>query len=173
MFPVSHSLYYSFCFLLNGWVIELAALKFSREEGHRTSALAERVAARAISDASVSTSNGIRGRLLREPASRASISHQLYICESQIDHINKERSKTNYYFHNTEVQWHTNKRLSVSLYRKCTNTDHYLNAQSHHLNSIKDSVIFFLFNRAKSITSDSQDLNTERDRITRVIEANE
>ena len=47
------------------------------------------------------------------------------------------------------------------MYRKPIHTDQYLTAQSHYLNSIKESGIFCLFNRAKSITSDPKKRNKE------------
>ena len=75
-------------------------------------------------------------------------------------------------FLDTEVERKSNNCLSVSVYRKPTHTDQYLNAESHHLKSVKDSVIFSLFMRAKSITSDPQNLQKEYDRITGVLKAN-
>ena len=76
-------------------------------------------------------------------------------------------------FLDTEVQRKADKSLSVSVYRKPTHTDQYLNAGSHHLDSVKNSVVSSLFNRAKSITSGLEDLDREYKRISSVLQANE
>ena len=76
-------------------------------------------------------------------------------------------------FLDTEVQRKADKSLSVSVYRKPTHTDQYLNAGSHHLDSVKNSVVSSLFNRAKAITSDLEDLDKEYKRISSVLKANE
>ena len=52
-------------------------------------------------------------------------------------------------------------------------TDQYLDAQWHPLNSSKDSMIFSLSNTAKSITSDTDNLNKEYDRNISALEAKE
>ncbi len=76
-------------------------------------------------------------------------------------------------FLDTEIKRNPNKSLSVAVYRKPTHTDQYLNANFHHLDSVNNSVIPSLFYRAKSITSNLDNLDNYLKRISNVVEANE
>ena len=65
-----------------------------------------------------------------------------------------------------------NGKISVSVYRKLTHTDQYLNFRSHHQPSSKNSAICALFTRAERIISNTNDLKKENDRIFNVLNAN-
>ena len=62
--------------------------------------------------------------------------------------------------------------ISVSVYRKPTHTDQYLNFNSNHPTSTKEAVISALLRRANDIVSDPKDLDEEKDRITNVLTSN-
>ncbi|XP_013411770.1 uncharacterized protein LOC106174656 [Lingula anatina] len=56
-------------------------------------------------------------------------------------------------------------RIKTTVYRKATNTDHYLQWSSHHPTSQKLSVPASLFHRCETVISDTEDKQTERKKI--------
>ena len=63
-------------------------------------------------------------------------------------------------------------RISTSVYRKPTYTDHYLHFSSHHPQSHKQSVVCTLFSRAVSLSSSSLVRSTEEVHISEALEDN-
>ena len=61
--------------------------------------------------------------------------------------------------------------LSTAVYRKPTNTNQYLQWDSHHAISAKYSVISTLFHRAKEVCSTKQHLEEEQDHIKQALTA--
>jgi hypothetical protein len=59
--------------------------------------------------------------------------------------------------------------LKITIYRKPTHTDQYLDFNSHHPNEHKLSVVRTLFGRAKSIISEEQDLNLEMQHVSQAL----
>ena len=72
----------------------------------------------------------------------------------------------------TLIKRNADKSLSISVYRKPTHTDQYLNFQSNHQDSAKESVISSLLSRADNIVSKEEDKNTEKQRVISVLHAN-
>ena len=85
--------------------------------------------------------------------------------------IEKEKD-SNLAFLDTLVHKNEDKSLSVKVYRKPTHTDQYLNFESNHSRSVKESVVSSLFTRARNIVSNSDDLRTENERIIDVLACN-
>ena len=75
-------------------------------------------------------------------------------------------------FLDTCVKRNNDGKISVTVYRKPTHTDQYLNFRSHHQPSSKNSVISALFTRAERIISNTDDLEKENQRIFNVLKAN-
>ena len=63
-------------------------------------------------------------------------------------------------------------RISTSVYRKPTHTDHYLHFSSHHPQSHKQSVLRTLFSRAASLSSSSLVRSTEEVHISEALQDN-
>ena len=63
----------------------------------------------------------------------------------------------------------TDGSLKITIYRKPTHTDQYLDFNSHHPNEHKLSVVRTLFGRAKSIISEEQDLNYEMQHVSQAL----
>lgn len=62
--------------------------------------------------------------------------------------------------------------LTVSGYRKATNTDHYLDFKSHHHLQRKHSVICILMDCAKNIPSTKEELTREAKRVAKALTTN-
>jgi hypothetical protein len=62
--------------------------------------------------------------------------------------------------------------LKTEVYRKKTHTGRYLNYKSNHCESVKESVAYSLFDRAKSVCSDKVTLDTELNKITQELQNN-
>ena len=71
------------------------------------------------------------------------------------------------HLHRTE-----NSKLTVSVYRKKTHTDKYLNFDSHHPVHVKKGVVKCLYNRAKKVTTSSRDLGKEERHLNQVLLSN-
>ncbi|XP_057298092.1 uncharacterized protein LOC130629018 [Hydractinia symbiolongicarpus] len=65
-----------------------------------------------------------------------------------------------------------NGSISVSVYRKPTHTDQYLNVELRHQKSCKESVISALLNRANSVVSDKQERKIEIRRVRNALIGN-
>ena len=61
--------------------------------------------------------------------------------------------------------------LDVTVYRKPTHTDRYLNFQSHHPSHVKRGLVRCLYDRARSVTNSEDNLQKE-DHIARVLKQN-
>ena len=75
-------------------------------------------------------------------------------------------------FLDTLIKRNADKSISVSVYRKPTHTDQYLNFQSNHQDSAKESVISSLLSRAENIVSNEDDKIAEKQRVISVLHAN-
>ena len=75
-------------------------------------------------------------------------------------------------FLDTLVTRNDNGNLSVSVYRKPTHTDQYLNFESNHQMSCKESVVSSLINRANDVISNIDDRNKEMQHIDSVLKEN-
>ena len=62
--------------------------------------------------------------------------------------------------------------ISVLVHGKPTHTDQYLHYNSHYQTICKESVVYFLFNRAYSIITNKDDLHKENARIKQVLQEN-
>ena len=62
--------------------------------------------------------------------------------------------------------------LGVTVYRKHTHTDHYLDFQSHHPHHVKRGLIRCLYDRAKNNTNSQDNLTQEEHPITMVLKQN-
>ena len=62
--------------------------------------------------------------------------------------------------------------LDVTVYRKPTHTDRYLNFQSHHPSHVKRGLVRCLYDRARSVTNSEDNLQKEEDHIARVLKQN-
>ncbi|XP_057298142.1 uncharacterized protein LOC130629062 [Hydractinia symbiolongicarpus] len=65
-----------------------------------------------------------------------------------------------------------NGSISVSVYRKPTHNDQYLNFESNHQKSCKESVISSLLNRANSVVSEKQERKEEFRHVRNALIAN-
>ena len=65
-----------------------------------------------------------------------------------------------------------NSELSVSVHRKPTHTDQYLNYEYNHQRSCKEIVITSLLNRAINVVSREEDRKEEMKHITKALIAN-
>ena len=82
--------------------------------------------------------------------------HNINRLHPQTQFTKEEEKDSILSFLNTLVQCNPDKTTSVKVYRKRTNTSHYLNYQnytSHHSTPAKQSVITALFDRADNIVS--------------------
>ena len=59
--------------------------------------------------------------------------------------------------------------VSITVYRKQTHTDKYLDFRSHHPANHKVAVVKTLFSRAEVVCSSALERNRERKRLNRVI----
>lgn len=76
-------------------------------------------------------------------------------------------------FLDTLVKRNNDRSLSITVYRKPTHTDQYLNFHSNHQLSAKESVVSALFTRADNIVSNDEDLRNENVRIVNALTAND
>ena len=68
-------------------------------------------------------------------------------------------------FLDTLITKKPNGSIKVSVYRKATHTDQYLDFQSHHLLGHKISVVRTLMHRAETTVTEPSDLAVEKDHI--------
>ena len=61
--------------------------------------------------------------------------------------------------------------LDISVYRKPTHTDRYLNFSSHHPRHVKEGIVSCLFHRARNI-SQRENIQVEEDHLRGVLEGN-
>ena len=66
-----------------------------------------------------------------------------------------------------------NGELDISVYRKPTHTDRYLNYSSHHPEHVKRGMVQCLFNRAEKLTKHSENLTIEQKHLTQVLKKND
>ena len=62
--------------------------------------------------------------------------------------------------------------IAVSVYRKATNTDTYLDFKSHHHPQHKHSVVCTLMNRVKNIPSTEEEVSRKTKRVAKALAAN-
>ena len=62
--------------------------------------------------------------------------------------------------------------ITVSVFRKATNTDHYLDFKSHHHPQHKHSVVRTLTDRAKNIPSSKEEASRKTRRVAKALAAN-
>ena len=62
--------------------------------------------------------------------------------------------------------------LDVTVYRKPTHTDRYLDFRSHHPSHVKRGLVRCLYDRARSITTKQEDLQKEECHLTEVLRQN-
>ena len=72
-------------------------------------------------------------------------------------------------FLDTTVKPEVNGSLSITVYRKPTHTDQYLQWDSHHNLSAKFSVINTLSHRAKTVCSNPELLKQEKDHLRKAL----
>ena len=62
--------------------------------------------------------------------------------------------------------------LDVTVYRKPTHTDRYLDFRSHHPSHVKRGLVKCLYDRARSITTRQDNLEKEECHLTKVLKEN-
>ena len=62
--------------------------------------------------------------------------------------------------------------IDITVYRKPTHTDRYLDFRSHHPSHVKRGLVRYLQHRIDSITSREEDQKSETDRLRRVLRRN-
>ena len=75
-------------------------------------------------------------------------------------------------FLDTRTTRQENGSITVSVYRKATNTDRYLDFKSHHHPQHKHSVVRTLMDRAKNIPSTQEEVSRETKRVVEALAAN-
>ena len=63
--------------------------------------------------------------------------------------------------------------LEVSIHKKPTHTDRYLNFRSHHPAQVKRGIVKCLFDRARRLISDERNLRNEEDYLEEVFKGND
>ena len=63
--------------------------------------------------------------------------------------------------------------LEVSIHKKPTHTDRYLNFRSHHPAQVKRGIVKCLFDRARRLISDERNLRNEEDYLEEVFNGND
>ena len=63
--------------------------------------------------------------------------------------------------------------LEVSIHRKPTHTDRYLNFRSHHPAQVKRGIVKCLFDRARRLISDERNLRKKEDYLEEVFRGND
>ena len=82
-----------------------------------------------------------------------------------------EESNEELAFLDTLLKWN-NEEISVLVYTQHTHTDQYLHYCSQHKTSCKESAVSSLFNRAYSIITNKDNLQTENTRIKQALKEN-
>ena len=75
-------------------------------------------------------------------------------------------------FLDTLLQRRDDGSLDVTVYRKPTHTDRYLDFHSHHPPQVKRGLVKCLFDRARTITTGQNNLQKEEHHLTRVLRQN-
>ena len=75
-------------------------------------------------------------------------------------------------FLDTKTTGQDNGSIIVSVYRKATHTDHYLDFKSHHDPQHKHSVVHTLMDHAKNIPSTEEEALRETNRVTEALTGN-
>ena len=75
-------------------------------------------------------------------------------------------------FLDTLLQRRDDGSLDVTVYRKPTHTDRYLDFHSHHPPQVKRGLVKCLFDRARTITTGQNNLRKEEHHLTRVLRQN-
>ena len=75
-------------------------------------------------------------------------------------------------FLDTKTTRQTDGSISVSVYRKATHTDRYLDFNSHHHTQHKHSVARTLLDRARNIPSSTEETSAEIKHVTQALSAN-
>ena len=75
-------------------------------------------------------------------------------------------------FLDTLLQRRDDGSLDVTVYRKPTHTDRYLDFQSHHPSHVKRGLVRCLYDRARSITTRQDNLKKEECHLTEVLKQN-
>ena len=75
-------------------------------------------------------------------------------------------------FLGTLLQRRDDGSLDVTVYRKPTHTDRYLDFQSHHPSHVKRGLFRCLYDRARSITTRQVNLQTEECHLSKVLKQN-
>ena len=99
--------------------------------------------------------------------------------EGLLDHLNSVRSSIQLTlevekdgmlpFLDTLLQKKEDGSLDVTVYRKPTHTNHYLNFQSHHPPHVKRGLVRCLHDRARGITSTQDNLQKEEHHLSKVL----
>ena len=97
---------------------------------------------------------------------------------SLLDHLNKERhtikftmekESRNLPFLDTLLERREDRRLDISVYRKPTHTDRYLQYSSHHPTHVRRGVASCLFHRARMIAA-GDNIRREQEHLWNVLE---
>lgn len=75
-------------------------------------------------------------------------------------------------FLDTKTKRQEDGSIAVSVYRKATHTDRYLDFDSHHQTQHKRSVVRTLMERAKNIPSTEEEISSESKRVLKALAAN-
>ena len=75
-------------------------------------------------------------------------------------------------FLGTLLQRRDDGSLDVTVYRKPTHTDRYLDFRSHHPSHVKRGLVRCLYDRARSITTRQDNLQKEECQLTKVLKQN-
>ena len=102
--------------------------------------------------------------------------------DALLDHLNSVRPPIQFTveqerdgtlpFLDTCIQRKEDGSLDITVYRKPTHTDRYLQYSSHHPQHVKRGLIKCLFNRAEGITLRTDNLRREKKHLTRVLKSN-
>ena len=75
-------------------------------------------------------------------------------------------------FLDTRVTRKVDGKLEVTVYRKPMHTDRYLHFKSHHPPHVKKGLVRFLYDRARNITKEASNLETEKAHLSGALQRN-
>ena len=75
-------------------------------------------------------------------------------------------------FLDTRVTRKVDGKLDVTVYRKPTHTDRYLHFSSHHPTHVKKGLVRCLYDRARNITKEASNLETEKAHLSGALQRN-
>ena len=102
--------------------------------------------------------------------------------EGLLNHLNSVRPSIQFTFElekdgslpflNTLLRRKKDGTLNITVYRKTTHTDLYLNFKSHHPIHVRKGLVRCLYDRAKKVTTTPADLQKEEEHLENVLKLN-